>query len=745
MQACQQAPNQVSIIPKPNKMKIKSGNFEINQHTKLYADNDVQMSAMSKLNGYILKNTNYLLETKKAGENSIAFIENKNLKDEEYKLNITNNKIKIEASSYGGYFYGVQSLVQLFPPNRAVNSKDKFSLTIPNLSIKDSPRFKYRAMHLDVSRHFFSVKEVKTYLDYLAMYKINKFHWHLTDDQGWRIEIKKYPLLTEKGAWREYNKHDSTCLERLDKDPTYEIDKTKHKVIGGKKIYGGFYTQDQIKEIIKYASNLNIEIIPEIDVPGHFDAAISNYSYLRCPIDNSEKSWNSYPACLGKKTTYTFIKDVLNEVADLFPSKYLHIGGDEVRKAAWEQCKLCQRAIKKNKLKDEHELQSHFNIEIEKFLKSKGKTLVGWDEIVEGGASSDAVITWWRNWASSMREKAVDNGSDLIITPAFQYYFDAGYGGDSDKKVYKYDPIPGYFTPEQAKKIIGIQANLWTEYVPNFKRAQFQLFPRITAFAESAWTDQKNKNWEDYEARMFNELKKYDALDILYHIPKPSGIEDKMAFVGNTKVEIKSPVEGVEIFYTIDESEPNNTSTKYSGAISISEKTILKVRIRKDNRWSEVFTSEISKQEYGQAIELKNPKQGIKRFYKAGDFPNSKDIKVTKDFTEKVVANIDLLEYRYTHVFGLVFEGYIKIEKDGIYQFITSSDDGDVILIDDKLVVDNGGSHGERERANYIALKAGFHKITHKYNDRGGDQTFNVWIKAPGEKRRKIKDKELFY
>ncbi len=389
---------EISIVPKPSEMLIKEGSFRFTEDTKISVENDTQKPAAKYLSDLFENAAGYplsIIDTRE--DRGIVLVNDDAITSEAYTLEVTPKKITIKASDPAGYFYGVQTLRQLLPPSIETKNSKEQNWVIPSIQITDSPRFSWRGMHMDFSRHFFSLDEVKTFLDYMALYKLNTYHMHLTDDQGWRIEIKKYPLLTEKGAWRVESSHDIACNELAKTDPSYIIDERHYHNRDGQKMYGGFFTQDEIKEIIAYAAERQIEVIPEIDMPGHFKSAIDNYPYLSC---TDEAGWGelfSTPACLGKETTYEFTKNILSEIAELFPSEYIHIGGDEVNIQSWKECPLCQKVIKDNNLKDEHELQSFFNREIEVFLKSKGKRLMGWDEIVEGGLSKDATMMWWRN------------------------------------------------------------------------------------------------------------------------------------------------------------------------------------------------------------------------------------------------------------------------------------------------------------------------------------------------------------
>jgi hexosaminidase len=521
---------EVNIIPKPVEMKIGKGIFIINKQTVI-AFNDQTVKAADFLKFYLKKNYGLELQTTMHNrENKKAILlwhggeqERKGF----YKLECDKNGIIIGGNS-DGIFYGIQTLIQLLPTtNQKLQTKKQQlsipQLSIPQLSITDYPRFQYRGMHLDCGRHFFSVDFIKQYIDYLALHKLNKFHWHLTDDQGWRIEIKKYPKLTSVGGWRN-----GTIIGRY---PGTGNDGLK---------YGGYYTQEQIKEIVKYAADRYIDVIPEIEMPGHASAAIAAYPELSCfpnePTINFfpkqckwsgdstgkqvQQTWGVFDDvfCAGQEKTFTFLQDVMDEVLALFPSKYIHVGGDESPKENWKSCPNCQKRIKDEHLKDEHELQSYFIQRLEKYLNNKGRTLVGWDEILEGGLAPKAVVMSWRGEQGGI--DAAKQNHDVIMTPNNPVYFDYTQSENEDsvtiggynpiEKVYAYEPIPAALNEEQGKHVLGAQANVWTEYMKNTKKLEYMIFPRMAALSEVLWSKRENWDWKDFEKRLMGQFKRYD-------------------------------------------------------------------------------------------------------------------------------------------------------------------------------------------------------------------------------------------
>lgn len=735
---------EISIIPKPVVLELGEQSFKINKNTSIALQNEAQEQAAQFLVDVFKKASNYSLEIVKGEKAPITFVKQDDLEEEGYQLEVTSKKIVIKASKPAGYFYAVQTLKQLLPAEIEEVNENKDAWFIPTVSITDSPRFSWRGMHMDFSRHFSSVDEVKTFLDYMVLYKLNKFHMHLTDDQGWRIEIKKYPLLTEKGAWRIESSHDKVCKELAETDPSYTIDEANYHDRDGKRMYGGFFTQEQIKDIIAYAAERHIEVIPEIDMPGHLKAAIDNYLYLSC---NEEAGWGqtfSIPACVGKPATYEFAKDVLSEVADLFPSKYIHIGGDEVNAEPWKTCPHCQKVISDNNLKDEHELQSFFNNKIETFLNSKGKELMGWDEIVDGGLSKTSTIMWWRNWAGKAPHIAASNGNDVIITPNFQYYFDWKNDATPLEKVYDYEPVPEDFTEAQAKHILGVQANLWSEYIPNFKRLQYQAFPRMLALAETAWSPKSHKDLNDFQTRMESQYNRLDIMDIAYYIPAVEGLKDRIGFIDKATVTLKAPLKGMEIYYTTDGSVPTKASTKYTAPLEFTETTTIKAVAYKGNIASEIKASFIEKQSYIEPLKLTPKTLGsINRWVGKEEKGPVEDTKLPKNVTFAPVQKMDVSGYENADNILMVFKGYYNAEQDGLYTFATKSDDGSLLYIGEKLVVDNGGNHSAIRKEGMVALKKGWHPITVKFHEASGGSELTVWHTAPDAEEKTLQGNVL--
>ena len=508
--------NTLNLVPMPAEVKIGKGVFSINKNTLIVIEGKGQDKNTLVLNEYLKNTVGYKLQIAKKNTTSNAIVLNTNRLDSKisgsYILESNSKATTISGFDDAGISYGIQTLIQLLQTSNPLSNVKKFSLSIPQLSIIDYPRFQYRGMHLDVARHFYPVSFIKKYIDYLAAYKFNTFHWHLTDDQGWRIEIKKYPKLTQVGGVRN-----GTIIGRY---PGKDNDSLR---------YGGFYTQAQIKEIVQYAADKYITVIPEIEMPGHASAAIAAYPQLSCfPTEDTQvpkgsawsgikkgkqvqQTWGVFEDVFAPTDyTFNFLQDVLDEVITLFPSKYIHIGGDECPKEAWKKSEVCQQLIKENNLKDEHGLQSYFINTIEKYLNTKGKNIIGWDEILEGGLAPNATVMSWRGEAGGI--EAAKQGHTVIMTPGKPVYFDHSQSKNEDsvtiggynsiEDVYAYEPIPAALNSQQAKYVLGAQANIWTEYMKNERKVEYMLFPRIAALSEVLWSPKEKRNWNDFEKRL---------------------------------------------------------------------------------------------------------------------------------------------------------------------------------------------------------------------------------------------------
>lgn len=558
----------INLIPLPQKMELKNdGAFLFSNNTDIITDKSFE------------KEATYLKEfrsKKRAGvENTIEIIKVENFKKEEYKLNITPNKIEIKATFPEGVMRAIQTLRQIFPPNY---EKEKNPVQIPTLSIHDSPRFPWRGMLLDCSRHFMEKEFVMRYIDLLALHKMNTLHWHITDDQGWRIEIDKYPKLTEIGAWR------------TEKDGIR---------------YGGFYTKEDIAEIVAYAQERHINIVPEIELPGHCTAALAAYPELACtdgPFE-VETDWGVFKDiyCVGKDTVFVFLENVLDEVMEMFPSPYIHIGGDEVPKYRWEQSELCQALKKREGLKDEHELQSYFIKRIEQHLNKNGRQLIGWDEILEGGLAPSAVVQSWRGMNGGI--EAAKTGHYAIMSPTSHCYFDYDLDAIDMEKVYSFDPIPEELTAEEAQFILGGECNMWSERAPQDK-VDSKVFPRILAMSEILWTDKDKQNYNDFYERTQQHYTRLEALGVDYGYESVPISSDVVYEDGKFDYTLQSAIRDIKIEYQIDSGE----WTTYEQPFQLDKTTSIHARGTKNGKPYGTFSQTVHhSNSTGKKVNYKNP------------------------------------------------------------------------------------------------------------------------------------------
>lgn len=506
--------NSVGIIPKPVIIENLRGEFTLSKNSRLIIVSGAEGvdHATSALSFYLKEHYNFnnlpILESKKPKFGDILFELDTllDLPKEGYLLEVKDGKIHIKGSTSAGLFYGVQTLIQLLPKDYSNNKR----LKISNTRITDYPRFKWRGLHLDVCRHFFPKEFVFKYLDYMALHKLNVFHFHLTDDQGWRIEIKRYPDLTKVGSQRA------------------------ETIIGKSKLYngksqGGYYTQEDIKEIVKYAANLFITVVPEIEMPGHAQAALASYPELGCKEKEYKvlTKWgiSEEVFCAGKESTFEFLENVLSEVIELFPGKFIHIGGDECPKNSWKECPECQKRIAGEGLKNEEELQSYFVHRIELFVNSKGRSIIGWDEILEGGLAPNAAVMSWRGEEGGI--SAAKQNHFVVMSPVSHCYFDyyqadpktepLAIGGFTNlEKVYSFEPVPRSLSKIESNYIMGAQGNLWTEYIDNEKHVEYMVYPRAAALSEVLWSKKEAKNYEDFIKRLQYLKTIYDLFGLNY-------------------------------------------------------------------------------------------------------------------------------------------------------------------------------------------------------------------------------------
>lgn len=707
----------INIIPTPQSLVQQDGFFRLNSHTAITA---VSPEAKTIAEFFAAKmRTSTGLDIQVAEKGNILLSLDSSLdvpNDEGYSLEVSKDAVKVVAKTTQGLFYGMQSFLQLLPAEIESPSKvNGIAWQAPAVSIKDAPRFGYRGIMLDPCRHFMPAENVKKYIDVLSLFKINRIHWHLTDDQGWRIEIKKYPKLTEIGS------------KRIDGEGTK---------------YGGYYTQEEIKDIVKYAADHFITVVPELELPGHEMAAIAAYPNLSCKGEPGTPRiiWGveDIVMCPGKEDMFTFLQDVIDEMVPLFPSEYFHIGGDECPKTSWKNCPLCQKRIKAEGLKAdgkhsaEEKLQSYVIQRMEKYLETKGKKIIGWDEILEGGLAPSATVMSWRGEEGGIAAALMDH--TVIMTPGGNGMYLDAYQGDPKiepvtiggytllEKTYSYNPIPDTLAAMgKSDYILGVQGNTWSEYMYDEAKRDYMIFPRILAVAEIGWTNLDRKDYKDFERRIENAYVRLDGHAINYHIPlpeQPNGSCNFVAFTDKASLEFKT-TRPIKMVYTLDGSEPTPASTAYTAPIEISETTTLKIAsVLPSGKMSPIRTIQVEKQSLAPAKEVAQTTPGLNMEVTDGMYLNVKELEAAKKETKKSVIK-DLKEIRSVvetsesmrgvNQYAAVATGYVNIPEDGVY-FISS--DLEEVWIDGKLLVNNGGEVKRFSRHdNSVALAKGLHEI----------------------------------
>ena len=568
----------VSVIPQPQHIRQDEGFFTVDRKTAVFLQEpDSQFVRIAGfLNEKLAAAAGFSLPVETDalanGNRKGLFFLNTGLPDEAYHLNVTPAKVVIEYGTGAGAFYGLQTLLQLLPTEIFARERQGVKWTVPCCDIDDAPRFAYRGMHLDVCLHFFDVDFLKRYIDLMALHKVNRFHWHLTEDQGWRLEIKRYPLLTEKGQWRKETVVGSLSSGIYDGQP-----------------YGGYYTQEQVRELVKYAAERYVTIIPEIEMPGHALAAIACYPELSCGLEDSYETatkWGVFKQVYcPKEETFKFLENVMDEVFELFPSKLVHIGGDECPKASWKACEHCQKLIKQLGLKDEFELQSWFIQRMERYINEKGHEIIGWDEILQGGLAPNAKVMSWLGEEGGI--KAAQQHHEVVMAPYPKYYLDywqadpesepLAMGGPTLlKTMYDYDPVPAVLTPEEQAYIIGVEGCVWTEYMPTPARVEYMAYPRMCAIAESGWT-KADKDWTGFARRLEHHFARLDALGVgsckaffdPYIELHPDTAYDKVV-----TMTVDAP--DAEIRYTLDGSVPTAQSERYGQPFVIHRSQVVR-------------------------------------------------------------------------------------------------------------------------------------------------------------------------
>lgn len=734
----------INVIPVPLELTVTDSlsHFLLNKNTKLIVSSPDLMQPAAFLAAKLKLSTGFDLKIEE-GEASNAIKLHLNTRvpvgHEGYLLKSDKDGVTIEARTPQGAFYGVQTLLQLLPAE--IESKKvvkNIDWTIPFVDVKDEPAFRYRGLMLDVCRHFASVDFIKKQLDILAMFKMNQFHWHLTEDQAWRIEIKQYPKLTEVGSYR----HEGN----------------------GEKYGPFFYTQEQIKEVVAYATERYIDVIPEIELPGHALAALTAYPEYSCtggPFKQPRIIWGVEEDvyCVGNEETFKFLENVVSEVAALFPSQYFHIGGDECPKSRWKDCPKCQALAKKLgiKAKDGHsveeQLQSYAVTRMEKHLSSLGKKMIGWDEILEGGLAPGAIVMSWRGESGGIAAANADH--EVIMTPGSGgLYIDhlqgaaevenTSIGGYAPlQKTYSYNPVPKDLPADKHKYILGAQANMWTEYCLNEAQMEYMIYPRIIAVAEATWSQDSRKDWNSFAKRINNAYVRLDAYDVNYHIPMPEGtLSSNVVFTGDSTSVVFKNTRDLPMVYTTDGSEPKATSELYESPIKVTADTEIKIATllpsgklsnsrsvmaekrtllpASDYKPNEGATTAVGSNPGGQGVKVKVA-SGLFTSNKAMENAVFTDSLVSKGFSGKD-SGAPLMDMNNPGV--VVFEGFVEFPEDGVY---TLSTDLDQLWIDGQLLIENDKLSRHNKNKKQIALAKGKHAYKLVANNYIKDGWPNSW------------------
>lgn len=709
----------VNIIPIPVKTQTLKGEFVLPRKVVIAYQTTEGKNIAQYMADKLKASTGYeVILSEKKGNITIQITPSLKMAEEGYHLIVTAKGVTIKAKTAKGAFYGMQSFMQLLPAKIESPTKvDGVKWVAQCCNIEDAPRFGYRGFHLDPCRHFITVENVKKQLDLMSMFKVNTMHFHLTEDQGWRIEIKKYPKLTTIGSIR-----------------------TK----GDGSSYGGYYTQEQIKEIVDYAAKRYITVIPEIDLPGHMMAAISAYPNLSCKGEkwSLRTVWGveDIVMCAGKEDMFNFLGDIFDEIVPLFPGKYFHIGGDECPKTSWKNCPTCQKRIKDEGLQTdgkhtaEERLQSYVIKRVEKMLEQRGRKIIGWDEILEGGLSANATVMSWRGTQGGI--EAALQKHDVIMTPGSDGMYLDWYQGDSKIEpvtipstpkylatTYNYNPVPDTIKSlGLAHHILGVQCNNWSEYMYTNAKMEYMMYPRAVALSEIAWSPLSKKNFEDFCRRLDANSIRLDEHHITYHIPlpeQPYGSCNKVVITKDTTVTFTTS-RPIKMVYTLDGTTPTPSSTVYTAPIPVSGNTIIKIAtVLPTGKMSKIRTVEVEKQAYAPAVKVEAPKKGLKMKRIKGNFLKVSQLELADGIWEyadinnlediKMKQEDDAATLRGANNYAAIAEGYINIPEDGVYYLSSRFEQ---VWIDNKLVINNEGDvKASTLNDSSVALAKGLHPI----------------------------------
>ncbi len=730
-----------ALVPLPAEAHIDQGIFRLSRHTLILTDGDAEVQRIGEYLADILRRgTHWPIAVQKARGPHIPtgaiLLSERNadptLGAEGYQLVVTPATAVVRAPGPAGVFYGVQTLRQLLPPTieqPELTAGREIDWTLPCVRITDRPRYEWRGMLLDCGRHFMDKEFVKRYIDLLAYHKLNVLHWHLTEDQGWRLEIEKYPLLTEIGAWRGEGENE----------------------------YGGYYTQEDVREIVAYARERYVTIVPEIEMPGHCQAALAAYPQLSCtggPFDVSTR-WGVHADvyCAGNDEVFAFLEDVLTEVFTLFPSQYIHIGGDEVPKTRWQHCEKCQQRLAEENLANEAELQSYFIRRMEAFISGHGRKLIGWDEILEGGLAPNATVQSWRGMAGAIA--AARAGHDVIASPTSHCYLDYPQSQDPDRPgymgvitletIYDFEPTPAELSPNEARHVLGVEGNVWTEHIVQ-DRVDWMTFPRLAALAEVAWSPRNRRNWPDFVQRLGAHNERLDGLGVTYFIAAPVCETQERAFAETMQVVLSTPQPNAQVRYTRDGGDPAAAGYIYRQPLLLNRTTELKaVSVLENGRVSEPAQWVFRRMQPLVPVVVEDPQVGLSYTYYEGDWDALPGFGALTPVRAGISAIVSAGLPHRADQFGFVFTGYVRIEQAGDYTFHLTSDDGSRLFIGAQPLIDNDGLHGAVTQSAPVRLEAGMHALRIEYFEKGGNESLELEYEGPDLPRRAVPGTHLFH
>jgi hexosaminidase len=769
------ASERYAIIPQPRRLVAGAGEFRLDRETRVVLSGGASASlrALAELLVAPLRAASGLplpiapaSERESSGDgaaNAIvlrldegpppAFPES-----EGYRLVVSGRGATLSAATPAGLLHGVMTVRQLLPADieRAVRSLAPWRAdhgrtaavpaaparwAIPAVEIEDAPRFRYRGILLDVGRYYLPPEFLKKIADVLALYKFNRLHLHLTDDQGWRLEIRKYPRLTSVGAWRK----ETMVAQNFD------------PYVGDGKRHGGFYTQQQVRDLVAYAAARGVTIVPEIEMPGHTGAAIAAYPELACapgPFEVSTKWGVHEEVVCPSERTIAFFEDVLTEVMELFPSEYIHIGGDEVPKTRWKASPVAQEIMRREGLASEEELQSWFTKRIERFLRAHGRRLIGWDEILEGGIAPEATVMSWRGTQGGI--DAARQGHDVVMSPGDHAYLDF-YQGDPATEplaiccylpldsVYAWEPVPPELTPAEARHVLGAQGNLWGEYVSTPAHAEYMLFPRMLALSELFWSPKEARDRDRFYAQLAAHIARLDAIGVEYRVPEPAGMaSDRKVLEGRTSLTMASPVPGGVVRYTTDGSDPTASSPRYAGPIPLdvtAAPATVSARVFLPNgRASPPARMRVARATWQAAVAVRAEalRPGLAYTYSEGDFTAADDVRQRPATRAGTIAEVRLRGDERPEQYGIRLTGLLRVPEDALYTFHLASDDGAKLRVDGELVVDHDGQHATTEKQGQAALRAGLHALELTYFQGPGGADLRLELSADGLPRRPV-------